>query len=154
MIWMASCIKVPPWRGLPWWPIDSHLHPPVVDIFRRHHWLAFFEFLSGYDDDIAHEFSMALNPWARTSATTMVRGLSIKINPEVIRKVTTLPQGVQLRREEKARNTFAKKKRKKRKKKRSRRQRPTLRNTIKKGRNLQDCLLSTLERRKLLPWLP
>jgi len=37
-----------------------HLHPPVLDIFRIHQWLAFFELLKGYDDDIAYEFSMAL----------------------------------------------------------------------------------------------
>lgn len=93
-------------------PIDTsrfHLHPPVADIFRRHHWLGFLELLSGYDDDIAHEFAMALNPHSRTSATTMVRGLFITINPKVIKKVTTHPQGVQWRREDKASNTFAKK---------------------------------------------
>lgn len=72
--------------------------------------MGFFELLRGYDDDIAHEFSMALNPQARTSSTTMVRGLSITINPEVINRLTTLPQGVQWRREDKASSTFSKKK--------------------------------------------
>jgi len=38
-----------------------HLHPLMVDIFRRHQWLGFFELLKGYDDDITFEFSMALD---------------------------------------------------------------------------------------------
>ena len=49
-----------------------HLHPLVVDIFRKHHWLGFFELVKGYDDDIAQEFAMALNPQARTNATTVL----------------------------------------------------------------------------------
>jgi len=93
-------------------PINTsriHLHPPVVDIFRRHHWLGFFEFLKGYDDDITCEFSMELSPQARRNATTVVRGLSITTNPELISRATTLLLGVNWRRENKANNTFAKK---------------------------------------------
>lgn len=39
----------------------------------------------------------------------MVRGFSITINPELINRVTTLPLGVNWRREDKANNTFSKK---------------------------------------------
>jgi len=65
--------------------------------------------LKGYDDDITYNFSMDLNPQERTSSTTMVRGLSITINTEVIDRVTTLPLGVQWRKEDKAKSTLAKK---------------------------------------------
>lgn len=37
-------------------PIETykiHLHPPMVEIFRRNNWLGFIEFLRGYDDDVA-----------------------------------------------------------------------------------------------------
>lgn len=85
-----------------------HLHHPIVEIFRRNNQFGLFELLSRYDDDVAQELSMALNPQARTSATIVVRGLSIIINPEVISRTTTLPQGVQWRKEDKVRITFAK----------------------------------------------
>lgn len=94
-----------------WEPINTskiHLHSLMVDIFRRHHCLGFFELFIGYDDDVAQEFSMALNPQARTYATIVVRGLSITISHEVISRITTFPQGVQWRKKDKARNTFSK----------------------------------------------
>lgn len=71
--------------------------------------MGLFELLRVYDDDIALEFSMALNPQARTSATTMVRAMSITINPEVISRVTTLPEGLEWRMEDKDSRKFAKK---------------------------------------------
>jgi len=46
-------------------PIDTsriNLHPPMVDIFRRHNWFGFFELRKGYNDYITYEFSMALRP--------------------------------------------------------------------------------------------
>jgi len=81
----------------------------MVDIFRRHHWLGFIELLKGYDDDITYDFSMALNPQQRTSGTTMVRGLYVTINPNMISNVTTLPLGIQWIKEDKVNNTFDKK---------------------------------------------
>ncbi len=63
----------------------------------------------GCADDITYEFSKSLNPQERTSATTMVTALSIKLNLDVISRVTTLPLGIQWRKEDKANNTFAKK---------------------------------------------
>lgn len=52
---------------------------------------------------------MTLNPQARTSATTVVIGLLNKITPEVISIITTLPQGMPWRKEDKATRTFSKK---------------------------------------------
>jgi len=71
--------------------------------------LGFFELRIGYDDDVAQEFSMELNSQARISATTMVRELSITITPEVISRITTLPQGIPWRKEDKVASTFANK---------------------------------------------
>lgn len=87
----------------------THIHPHVVEIFRMHQWLGFFELLRGYDDHVAQEFSMLLTPQARINATSMVRGLSITITPEFISIITTLSLGMQWRKEDKASNTFAKK---------------------------------------------
>lgn len=81
----------------------------MVEIFRRHNWLGFFEVLRGYDDDLAQEFPMALNHQATIIATTMVRGFSITITPEVISRITTLPQGMPWIKEDKVESTFTKK---------------------------------------------
>lgn len=51
---------------------------------------------------------MALNCHVRANATTMVRGLSITINLEMINRVKTLPLGVQWRKEGKSSNDLAK----------------------------------------------
>lgn len=67
-----------------------------------HQWLVFFELLKGYDDDITHEFSMALHPQWEDSATTVVRGLDISLSLETICIVTTLPLGVLWSKDEKA----------------------------------------------------
>ena len=37
-----------------------HAHPQVVEIFTRENWINFFEKLGGFDDEIAHEFSLSL----------------------------------------------------------------------------------------------
>lgn len=79
-----------------------HRHPSLVDILRRHQWLGFFESLKGYDDDHAHEFSMALHSQAEDSATTVVRGLAISLSPKTISRVTTLPLGIRWSKEDKA----------------------------------------------------
>lgn len=86
-----------------------HLHPPVVDIFRRHQWLGFFELLNGYDDDITFEFSMALISHIKVSATTVVRGLAISLSPELISKGTTLPLGIKWGEEDKTTSATTKK---------------------------------------------
>jgi len=86
-----------------------HQHPPVVEIFTRHQWLGFFELLRGYDDVVDMEFAMSLIPQARVSAIVVVRGFSVKITPESIRKITTLPLSLQWRKEDKASKALAKK---------------------------------------------
>ena len=53
-------------------PTDTkiiHVQPPIAEILRRHQWLAFFELLKGYDDEITYQFPMALNSHTRASAT-------------------------------------------------------------------------------------
>jgi len=82
----------------------------MVYIFKRKYWLCFFDFLKEYNDDITYEFDMALNPQARITVTTMLKGFLITINPNVITRVTTLPLGIQCRKEDKANHMFAKKK--------------------------------------------
>lgn len=78
----------------------------MVNIFRRHQCLGFFELLKGYDDDVPQEFSKSLTPQDRISATSVVRGLSITTTLEIISRITTLPLGMQWRKEDKARNNF------------------------------------------------
>jgi len=84
------------------------LRPPIVEIFRRHQWLGFFELLKGYDDDLAFEFSMALNSQTKESPTTIVRVLAISLNPKIISGITTLPLGIKWSREYKATSFTAK----------------------------------------------
>ena len=71
--------------------------------------MRFFELLRGCDDDIAREFAMSLIPLARVSFTSVVRALSVTITPESISRITTLPLGLQWRKEDKASSTLAKK---------------------------------------------
>jgi len=81
----------------------------VVDIFRRHQWIGFFEFLKGYDDDISFEFSITLNSQIEDSSTTMMRGLAISLSPKLISRVETLPLGIEWGREEKIASATTKK---------------------------------------------
>lgn len=71
--------------------------------------MGLFALLRGYDDDVAREFTLSLIPLARASTTAIVRGLSVTIMLESISKITTLPLGLQWRKEEKSKNTLAKK---------------------------------------------
>lgn len=56
--------------------------------------MGFFEKLRGYDDVVARDFAFSLIPLIRTHATVVVRGLSIELTPELISRITTLPEGV------------------------------------------------------------
>lgn len=80
----------------------------MVDIFRRHQWLGFFKLLKGYDDDLAIEFSMALNSQTEDNSTTIVRGLVISFNLKIVSTITTLPLGLKWRREDKATSVVGK----------------------------------------------
>jgi len=79
------------------------------EIFTRHQWMGLFELLRGYDDDLAREFAMSLIPLTRASATVVVRGFSVTITPKSISRITTLPLGLQWRKEDKTNNTIAQK---------------------------------------------
>ena len=74
--------------------VRIHQHSPVLEIFTRHNWMGYFEKLREYDDEVARDFSLSLIPLTRTHATIVVRGLSIELTPELIRRITTLPIGV------------------------------------------------------------
>ena len=52
--------------------------------------MGFFEMMRGYDDDVDREFFLSFIPLTRTNATTVVKGLSIVITPEVRSRITTL----------------------------------------------------------------
>ncbi len=72
----------------------------MVEILRRHHWLVLFKLLRGYEDDVAREFAMSLMHQTRVSSTSMVKGLLVTITPERTSRITTLPLGLQWRKEE------------------------------------------------------
>jgi len=56
--------------------------------------MGFFEKLKGCDDEITHEFSMALQSQGEDNATIFVKGISIHLNAELIIRVTNIPLGV------------------------------------------------------------
>lgn len=63
--------------------------------------MGLFEFLKGYDDDLAREFAMALHSQEEDGATNVIRGLSIFLSLETIRRVNTFPLGVRWSKEDK-----------------------------------------------------
>lgn len=82
----------------------------MVEIITRNQWLGLFELLRGYADEIAREFTMSLTTLTRVSVTIVVRGLSVTITLESISRITTLPLGLQWRKEDETRNTICNKK--------------------------------------------
>ena len=54
----------------------------------------------GYDDEVAEEFLQALKPKSQTLATVNFRGLSLKLTPEHISRITELPMGLSWDKEE------------------------------------------------------
>ncbi len=76
-------------------------HPEVLEIFIRHQWMGFFEKFTGYDDEVAQEFSHSLTPHSKIHAIVVVRWLTIDLTPEFISRVTTLPLGIPWRKEDK-----------------------------------------------------
>lgn len=72
----------------------THQNPPIRGIFLRHQWMGFLEKLKGCDDEVNHVFSIALNSQGQDSATIFVRGLTIHVNLDLIKKVTIKPLGV------------------------------------------------------------
>lgn len=70
----------------------------------------FFQKFIGFDEEIAHEFSLSLVPHIRTHATITIRGLSIEITTKFINKVTILPLGIPWSKDKKLIGQVAKKK--------------------------------------------
>jgi hypothetical protein len=63
-----------------------HRHPEVYKIFEDAGWVAYFEWLDGFDSDISLEFTQNL-----TGTHSHVRGLDISVTKVVISSVTGLP---------------------------------------------------------------
>jgi len=94
-------------------PINTmriHQHPPMLEIFTRHNWRGYFDKLRVYNDEVAKDFSLSLIPLTKTHAHVMVRGLSIHLTSELIRKITTLTLGVPWRKEDNGNSQTTKKK--------------------------------------------
>lgn len=71
--------------------------------------MGFFENPKGYDDEITQEFAVALQSQREDRATTIMMGIVIHLNKIIISKVTTLPQGVIWRKEDKTKSIPTKK---------------------------------------------
>ena len=72
-------------------PTDStklRENPAVVELFTRAQWMPFCDKLQGYDDEVVEEFLQALKPKSQTLATVDFRGLSLKLTPEQISRIT------------------------------------------------------------------
>jgi len=72
--------------------------------------MGYYEKLRRYDDEVARDFSVSLIPLTRTHAIIVVRGLSIELTHEIIRRITTPPLGVPWRKEDKGNSQIVKKK--------------------------------------------
>jgi len=65
--------------------------------------------LQGYDDEVAEEFLRALKPKSKMLAIVNFRGLSLRITPRFINRVSELPMGVLWDKEERKLGQKAKK---------------------------------------------
>lgn len=74
--------------------------PEVVDLFSRAHWITFRDKLQIHDDEITEEFLRSLKPKSKTLATANFRGLTLRLSPQLISRVTDLPKGVPLDKED------------------------------------------------------
>lgn len=93
-------------------PLNSsklYEHPEVVDLFTRAHWISFFHKIQGYDEEVTEEFLMSLKPHSKTHATVRFRGLTLKLTPDFISRITGLPLGLPWIKEEKSLGQVAKK---------------------------------------------
>ena len=81
----------------------------VVELFTRAQWISFCDKLQGYDDEVAEEFLQALRPKSKTLATVNFRGLSLKLTPQYISRITELPMGLPWDKEERKLSQQAKK---------------------------------------------
>jgi len=83
--------------------------PAVVELFSRAQWMSFCDKLQGYDDEVAEEFLRTLQPKSKTLVVVNFMGLTIKLTPQFISRVTNLPMGVPWDKEERKLGQKAKK---------------------------------------------
>ena len=81
----------------------------MVELFSRAQWMSFCDKLQGYDDEVAEEFLRTPQPKSKTLAVVNFRGLTIKLTPQSISRVTELPMGVPWDKEERKLGQKAKK---------------------------------------------
>lgn len=72
--------------------------------------MSLFEKFTGYDDEVAQEFSHSLTSHNRIHVAIIVIGLNIDLTPELISRVTTLPLGIPWIKEDKADSQVEKRK--------------------------------------------
>lgn len=78
-------------------PLDSKKlreTPEVVDLFTRANWMTFSDRIQGHDDEVTEEFLMSLQPKSKTLTIVNFRGLTLKLTPQLISRVTDLPLGI------------------------------------------------------------
>ena len=68
--------------------------PEVVDLFTCAKWMTFCDKIQGHDDEITEEFLRSLQPKSKTLETINFRGLTLKLTPQLISRVTELPLGM------------------------------------------------------------
>lgn len=55
--------------------------------------MSFYDKIQGHDDEITEEFLRALKPKSKTLAVVNLRGLTLRLTPQFISRVTDLPMG-------------------------------------------------------------
>ena len=71
--------------------------------------MSFCDKLQGYDDEVAEEFLRVLQPKSKMLAVVNFRGLTLRLTPHFISRVTDLPMGVPWDKEERKLGQKAKK---------------------------------------------
>lgn len=71
--------------------------------------MIFCDKIQGHDDEIVEELLRSLKPKSKTLATVNFRGLTLKLTPQLISRVTDLPMGVPWDKEERKFGQKAKK---------------------------------------------
>ena len=67
--------------------------PEVVGLFNRAKWMTFCDKIQGHDDEITEEFLRSLQPKSKKLETVNFRGLTLKLTPQLISRVTDFPLG-------------------------------------------------------------
>ena len=71
--------------------------------------MSFCDKLQGHDDEITEEFLRSLKPKSKTLVVVNFRGLTLRLTPQLISRVTDLPMGVPWDKEERKLGQKAKK---------------------------------------------